>query len=194
MSSGAVPVNAESNIFNPMPTLVSPLKNCFAFLPWSTYSDTVEYIYMFSKQGCPVINTMVFLSSNVLVTFLLTLFVSSSSYSVSAIPTLSTRDSRTYPPNGAIVVKPSGAASGEFTSIQAAVNSLPNNMSPAVIFIYAGRAHRYRVFITQPMKWNSGIYYEQVTVSRSSVTVCVLPEYHTRSTCIPVDVDLRRNH
>ena len=131
------------------------------------------HIYVLEAR-VSVIN-MVFLNSNVLVTFLLTLFLSSSSYSVSAIPTLSARGSRTYPPNGAIVVKPSDATSGEFTSVQAAVNSLPYDMSQAVIFIYAGRAHHNRVFITQPMKWISGTYYEQVTISRPGpVTVCAL--------------------
>ena len=54
-------------------------------------------------------------------------------------PSIEKRASRTSPPSGAIVVKPSGASSGQFNSIQAAVNSLPNDSSSQTIFIYPGK-------------------------------------------------------
>jgi hypothetical protein len=80
--------------------------------------------------------------------------------SVCAAPSqkLVKRASRTTPPAGAIVVRASGATSGQFTTIQvcsvldsrrvnrftdilsyqAAVNSLPNDSSSRTIFIYPG--------------------------------------------------------
>jgi len=51
---------------------------------------------------------------------------------------LKKRASRTTPPSGAVVVRQSGATSGQFTTVQAAVNSLPNDSSARVIFIYPG--------------------------------------------------------
>ncbi|KAJ7505887.1 putative pectin methylesterase [Mycena galericulata] len=59
------------------------------------------------------------------------------------------RVSRTTPPAGAIVVRGSGTTSGEFSTIQAAVNSLPSDGSAQVIFIYPGT------------------YSEQVNISRT---------------------------
>jgi len=59
------------------------------------------------------------------------------------------RASRTSPPSGAVVVRQSGATSGQFTTVQAAVNSLPNDSSSRTIFIYPGT------------------YNEVVTISRS---------------------------
>jgi len=56
----------------------------------------------------------------------------------SANPLLEKRGSRTSPPSGAVVVRPSNPGSGEFTSIQAAVNSLPNDSSSRTIFIFPG--------------------------------------------------------
>ncbi|KIJ45280.1 carbohydrate esterase family 8 protein [Sphaerobolus stellatus SS14] len=64
-------------------------------------------------------------------------------------PSLEKRASRTSAPSGAIVVRPSNPGSGEFTSVQAAVNSLPNDSSSRSIFIF------------------SGTYNEQVTITRS---------------------------
>ncbi|KAJ7644742.1 putative pectin methylesterase [Roridomyces roridus] len=51
---------------------------------------------------------------------------------------LEKRVSRTTPPSGAVVVRQSGATSGQFTTIQAAINSLPNDSSARTIFIYPG--------------------------------------------------------
>ncbi|KAF5309034.1 hypothetical protein D9619_013593 [Psilocybe cf. subviscida] len=65
-----------------------------------------------------------------------------------ATPVLEKRDSRTSPPSGAIVVRPSSPGSGEFTSIQAAVNSLPNDSSSGVIFIFPG-TYSEQVIITR---------------------------------------------
>ncbi|KAF9483693.1 pectin lyase-like protein [Pholiota conissans] len=62
---------------------------------------------------------------------------------------LERRASRTSPPSGAVVVRPSNPGAGEFTSIQAAVNSLPNDSSSRTIFIFPGT------------------YSEQVVISRS---------------------------
>jgi len=59
------------------------------------------------------------------------------------------RASRTSPPSGAVVVRQSGATSGQFTTVQAAVNSLPNDSSSRTIFIYPGT------------------YNEVITISRS---------------------------
>ncbi|KAJ7480591.1 carbohydrate esterase family 8 protein [Mycena latifolia] len=51
---------------------------------------------------------------------------------------LEKRVSRTTPPSGAVVVRGSGTQSGEFSTLQAAVNSLPNDSSAQVIFMYPG--------------------------------------------------------
>jgi pectinesterase len=80
-----------------------------------------------------------FLSFSFLITLLL---------SVSGSP-LERRASRTSPPSGAVVVRKSGTQSGEFSTVQAAVNSLPNDSSARVIFIYPGT------------------YSEQVSITRS---------------------------
>ncbi|KJA15885.1 carbohydrate esterase family 8 protein [Hypholoma sublateritium FD-334 SS-4] len=69
--------------------------------------------------------------------------------SASPLQQLERRGSRTSPPSGAVVVRPSNPASGEFTSVQAAVNSLPNDSSSRTIFIFPGT------------------YSEQVVISRT---------------------------
>ncbi|KAJ6609088.1 pectinesterase [Mycena sp. CBHHK59/15] len=46
--------------------------------------------------------------------------------------------SRTSPPSGALVVRKGSTASGEFASITAALNSLPNDSSSRSVFIYPG--------------------------------------------------------
>ncbi|TDL20821.1 pectin lyase-like protein [Rickenella mellea] len=45
---------------------------------------------------------------------------------------------RTKAPSGAVVVRPSNPGSGEFTSVAAAINSLPNDSSSRTIFIFPG--------------------------------------------------------
>ncbi|KAF8054257.1 pectin lyase fold/virulence factor [Lyophyllum atratum] len=62
------------------------------------------------------------------------------------------RASRTSPPSGAVVVRKTGTLSGEFSTVQAAVNSLPNDSSARMIFIYPGT------------------YTEQVSISRAGKT------------------------
>jgi len=58
--------------------------------------------------------------------------------SVTGAPTLEKRASRTTAPSGAIVVRQTGATTGQFTTVQAAINSLPNDSSAQVIFIFPG--------------------------------------------------------
>ncbi|KAF8900351.1 carbohydrate esterase family 8 protein [Mucidula mucida] len=48
------------------------------------------------------------------------------------------REIRTSPPDGAVVVRGNGAESGEYTTIQDAVDSLPDDATEQVIFVYAG--------------------------------------------------------
>ncbi|SJL08964.1 related to Pectinesterase [Armillaria ostoyae] len=60
---------------------------------------------------------------------------------VNATPAVK-RDSRTSAPSGAVVVRGSGTKSGEYSTVQAAVNSLPNDGTARVIFIYAGKSTR----------------------------------------------------
>lgn len=55
---------------------------------------------------------------------------------VTASP-LERRISRTTPPTGAVIVRGSGTQSGEFSTVQAAVNSL-DATSTKTIFIYPG--------------------------------------------------------
>ncbi|KAF8055432.1 pectinesterase [Lyophyllum atratum] len=62
------------------------------------------------------------------------------------------RASRTSPPSGVVIVRKTGALSGEFSTVQAAVNSLPNDSSARTIFIYPGT------------------YTEQVSISRVGKT------------------------
>jgi len=57
--------------------------------------------------------------------------------------------SRTSPPAGAKVVRAGTTNSGEFSTVSAAVNSLPNDSSSQSIFIYPGT------------------YTEQVSITRS---------------------------
>ncbi|KAF8501907.1 carbohydrate esterase family 8 protein [Gautieria morchelliformis] len=89
---------------------------------------------------------MLCLNSNALLSLLAFLVWSSI---VSASPHLMRRGSRTNPPSGSIVVRPRDAASGEFTTIQAAVNSLPDDSSSRCIFIYPG-TYREQVTISRP--------------------------------------------
>ena len=56
--------------------------------------------------------------------------------------------SRTVPPSGAIVVRSGTTTSGEFKTISAAVNSLPNDQSSRSIFIYPGQ-YNEQVYITR---------------------------------------------
>jgi pectinesterase len=87
------------------------------------------------------------------------------SFNVVAGLSLEKRATRTSPPANAIVVKTSGASSGEFTTVQAAVNSLPNDSSSRSIFIYPGELRRNPPhFFVEPTLL--GIYQEQVTISR----------------------------
>lgn len=46
--------------------------------------------------------------------------------------------SRTSPPAGAVVVRAGTTTAGEFSTIQAAINSLPNDTSTQTIFIFPG--------------------------------------------------------
>jgi len=57
--------------------------------------------------------------------------------------------SRTSPPAGAKIVRAGTTNSGEFSTVSAAVNSLPNDSSSQSIFIYPGT------------------YTEQVSITRS---------------------------
>lgn len=57
--------------------------------------------------------------------------------SVHALP-LEKRTSRTSAPSGAVVVRQTGTQAGEFSTVQAAVNSLPNDTSARTIFIFPG--------------------------------------------------------
>lgn len=59
--------------------------------------------------------------------------------SVHAFP-LEKRASRTTPPAGSVIVRGSGTQSGEFSTLQAAVNSLPNDSTARIIFIFPGRS------------------------------------------------------
>ncbi|KAF5372592.1 hypothetical protein D9758_005124 [Tetrapyrgos nigripes] len=56
--------------------------------------------------------------------------------------------SRTSPPSGALVVRAGTTTSGEFSSVQSAVNSLPNDGSARSIFIYPG-TYTEKVYITR---------------------------------------------
>ncbi|KAJ8093395.1 hypothetical protein AAF712_002217 [Marasmius tenuissimus] len=56
--------------------------------------------------------------------------------------------SRTSPPSGAIVVRAGTSTSGEFKTVQSAVNSLPNDSSSRSIFIYPG-TYTEQVYITR---------------------------------------------
>ncbi|KAJ7483581.1 putative pectin methylesterase [Mycena latifolia] len=71
-----------------------------------------------------------------LASFFLLLGVFAAAITTHASP-LEKRASRTTPPAGAVVVK-NPAASGQFSTIQAAVNSLPNDSSARTIFIFPG--------------------------------------------------------
>lgn len=60
---------------------------------------------------------------------------------------------RTSPPNNAVVVRQNTTFAGEFSTISAAINSLPDDGSRQVIFIHPGR------------------YSEQVTITREGALV-----------------------
>jgi len=70
--------------------------------------------------------------------FLLSLLFLTTPFVSGASTKLVKRASRTSPPSGAIVVRATGTQSGEFSTIQAAVNSLPNDSSSRSIFIFPG--------------------------------------------------------
>ncbi|KAK0186335.1 pectin lyase fold/virulence factor [Armillaria mellea] len=97
---------------------------------------------------------MVFFSLRALAVFsLLVLFTTDV---VNGTPAVK-RDSRTSAPSGAVVVRGSGTKSGEYSTVQGAVNSLPNDGTARVIFIYAG-------------KFSLGTYSEQVYIDRKGKT------------------------
>jgi pectin methylesterase-like acyl-CoA thioesterase len=56
--------------------------------------------------------------------------------------------SRTSPPSGALVVRAGTSNSGEYKTVQAAVNALPNDGSSKSIFIYPG-TYTEQVYITR---------------------------------------------
>lgn len=56
--------------------------------------------------------------------------------------------SRTSPPSGAKVVRAGTSASGEFSTITEALNSLPNDSTSQSIFIYPG-TYKEQVLITR---------------------------------------------
>uniref|UniRef100_A0A0W0G3W3 pectinesterase n=1 Tax=Moniliophthora roreri TaxID=221103 RepID=A0A0W0G3W3_MONRR len=57
--------------------------------------------------------------------------------------------SRTSPPSGALVVRAGTSTSGEYKTVQAAVNALPSDSSSRSIFIYPG-TYTEQVYITRP--------------------------------------------
>jgi pectinesterase len=84
---------------------------------------------------------------------------------------LEKRVSRTTPPAGAVVVRASGATSGQFTTVQAAVNSLPNDSSAQVIFIYPG-TYTEQVYITRTgMLTIYGSTTDSTSYTSNSVTI-----------------------
>ncbi|KAJ6584314.1 carbohydrate esterase family 8 protein [Mycena capillaripes] len=84
---------------------------------------------------------------------------------------LEKRVSRTTPPAGAVVVRQTGATSGQFTTIQAAVNSLPNDSSAQVIFIFPG-TYKEQVSITRPgMLTIYGSTTDSTSYTSNSVTI-----------------------
>jgi pectinesterase len=89
----------------------------------------------------------------------------------SANPVLEKRASRTSPPSGAVVVRPSNPGSGEFTSIQAAVKSLPNDSSSRTIFIFPG-TYTEQVIITRPGPLTIyGSTTDTTTYTKNTVTI-----------------------
>jgi pectinesterase len=61
---------------------------------------------------------------------------------------LSFAATRTVPPRGAVVVRSGTTASGEFKTVSAAVNSLPQDKSSRSIFIYPGE-YNEQVYINR---------------------------------------------
>ncbi|KAM5343552.1 hypothetical protein ACJ41O_012089 [Fusarium nematophilum] len=60
--------------------------------------------------------------------------------------------SRTSPPEGCLVVRTSNAQPGEFTSLQAAVNSIGSSTNPVCIFLYPGTYNeRVDIHIRAPL-------------------------------------------
>lgn len=55
---------------------------------------------------------------------------------------------RTAPPKGAVVVRQEGTRSGEFITLSAAVNALPQDNTTQAIFVYPG-TYREQVNITR---------------------------------------------
>lgn len=55
---------------------------------------------------------------------------------------------RTSPPSGAKVVRSGTTTSGEYSTVQAAVNALPNDSTTQSIFIYSG-TYKEQVYITR---------------------------------------------
>lgn len=88
------------------------------------------------------------------------------------------RDSRTSAPSGAVVVRGSGTKSGEYSTVQAAVNSLASDGTAKVIFIYAGKSIFLWVIKRVGMETERfflflGTYSEQVYIDRKGkTTVC----------------------
>ncbi|KAJ7713006.1 carbohydrate esterase family 8 protein, partial [Mycena metata] len=80
------------------------------------------------------------------------------------------RVSRTTPPSGAVVVRGTGTTSGDFSTIQAAVNSL-DDASTQVIFIYPG-TYKEQVYITRTGKLTIyGSTTDSTSYTSNSVTI-----------------------
>lgn len=61
-------------------------------------------------------------------------------------------NSRTVAPANCIVVRPSGASASEFTSLQAAVNSIGSSTTPTCIFLNSGTYNeRVEVKVKAPL-------------------------------------------
>ncbi|KAJ6531702.1 pectin lyase fold/virulence factor [Mycena sp. CBHHK59/15] len=77
--------------------------------------------------------------------------------------------SRTTPPAGAIVVRQTGAAGGQFTTISAAMASL-SGTDPAIVFIYPG-TYNEQVNITHPALTIMGSSTDTGSYKQNSVTI-----------------------
>ena len=69
------------------------------------------------------------------------------------VPSFGRAQERTSPPNNAVVVRQNTTLAGEFSTISAAINSLPGDSSRQVLFIFPGT------------------YSEQVTITREGPLV-----------------------
>ncbi|KAF5249387.1 hypothetical protein FANTH_5268 [Fusarium anthophilum] len=120
--------------------------------------------------------------------FQLALFLSQglSSGEAASLP-IRADNSRTVAPADCIVVKPSGASASEFTSLQAAVNSISSSTKPTCIFLNSGTYNeRVEIKVKAPLTlYGSTTEYDRIHLEKqNTLTQCLSIGSYKKNTVV----------